>query len=108
MKPPTLYLSPIGRKFFMVNVTATMPDRSLAELTSVDVALLPVRARPTLETTWYDTSYAGRYATFLGIGPQAERVENGLVVPGSGASTWIRVLDEPEVLLAMVGLILIQ
>lgn len=95
-------LGRIDRLYVDVVVTATAKDGTPQTLTGVDVALLAPRATPTAATTWTAATYAGGVASLLLAGPDADPT-GALVVPATGADLWLRVVDNPETITALVG-----
>jgi hypothetical protein len=89
-------LGRVERTYVHIAVTATLHDGSPAELTAVDVALLPPRTTPTATTVWAPADLDGGSARVLLAGPDAP-ADGALTVPAAGADLWVRVADSPEV-----------
>jgi hypothetical protein len=85
-----------------IPVTATDAAGDPQVLTGIDVALLPPRTTPTSATTWTAATYAAGFATVLLAGPDADDTD-ALAVPVAGADLWVRVVDNPEVVVVRAG-----
>lgn len=95
-------ISRIERRFQTIPVSAADEDGNAVTLTAVDVAALPPRTRPDVDTVWQAATYADGEATVLLAGPDADP-DGALAVPAAGADLWLRVTDTPEVLTAKAG-----
>lgn len=96
-----MQLSRISRKYGHVTVDAKLYDGSVATVTGVSVALLPVGAVPTGDTVWTTATYTNGEAVVLIAGPDAD--PTGAIVAPSTRDLWARVTDSPEVDAVKVG-----
>lgn len=98
----TITLSAIDRVYGRIDVVATLADGSPTVLTGAEVAILPLRKGPTASTQWTAVTLAGRTATVLLAGPDADPT-GALTIPRGDGELWIRVTDNPESQAVKVG-----
>lgn len=91
-----LTISRIDRIVRSYNVVATLGTGVPDVISGIEVALLPPRVAPDINTAWTAAQYASGTATVLYAGPDADET-GAIVVPTGGADVWMRVIDSPEV-----------
>lgn len=96
-------LSRIERRFETIPIALAADDgTALALPAAVDIAALPPRTTPDVDTAWTQLTPADGAVTVLLAGPDADP-DGALPVPATGADLWVRVTDTPEILPAKVG-----
>lgn len=86
-------LSRIDRIEHTSSLAKAFPGRTL---TSVSVAILPVRVDPTVATVWFPVTVVGDGVTAVYAGPDADSSGGAIPVPAS-ADLWAKLTDSPEV-----------
>lgn len=91
-------LSRIDRAVRTYQVSAEVVDEANASpppLSGVDVALLPPRTSPTINTQWTAATYSNGQFTVTLAGPDAD--PTGALEVSASSDLWMRITDEPTV-----------
>jgi hypothetical protein len=92
----------LARLLVEFEVAAVLLDGTATTVTGVDVAMLPWRATPTGATLWTPAAYDAGVASILAAWPDADPT-GAIQVPATGGGLWGRVIDVPEVLVALIA-----